>query len=76
MQNDPRGRVGANLTADEDSQEGGYEDTRNENQHPGLAPNRLEILDDLARYPEWNALVPDMTGRTTVGEVVLGRLGV
>ena len=32
------------------------------------------ILDDLARYPEWNALVPELRGRTTVGETVEGKL--
>ena len=32
------------------------------------------IMDDLARYPEWNALTPDLAGRTTVGSVVRGTL--
>lgn len=32
------------------------------------------ILDDLERYPEWNALVPELRGRTTVGETVEGKL--
>ena len=32
------------------------------------------IMDDLERYPEWNALVPELKGRTTVGEVVEGKL--
>lgn len=32
------------------------------------------IMDDLERYPEWNALVPELKGRTTVGEIVEGKL--
>jgi S-(hydroxymethyl)glutathione synthase len=32
------------------------------------------ILDDLARYPEWNALVPDLSGTTIVGRTVTGTL--
>ena len=32
------------------------------------------IMDDLERYPEWNRLTPDLTGRTTVGSVVRGTL--
>ncbi len=32
------------------------------------------IMDDLALYPEWNALTPDLSGRTTVGSVVRGTL--
>lgn len=32
------------------------------------------VLDDLAAYPEWNKLVPDLEGRTTVGQTVRGTL--
>ncbi len=32
------------------------------------------ILDNLPAYPEWNALVPDMTGLTVVGETLHGTL--
>jgi len=32
------------------------------------------IMDDLERYPEWNAAVPELAGRTTVDEIVRGRL--
>lgn len=32
------------------------------------------ILDDLARYPDWNALIPEVRGRTTVGQVLEGKL--
>ncbi|MEV5020437.1 SRPBCC family protein [Sphingobium sp. LMA1-1-1.1] len=32
------------------------------------------VLDDLDSYPEWNKLVPDLTGRTTVGQTVRGTL--
>jgi S-(hydroxymethyl)glutathione synthase len=30
------------------------------------------VLDDLERYPEWNALVPELSGLTVVGQVVTG----
>lgn len=32
------------------------------------------VMDDLDRYPEWNALVPIFAGRTTVGEVLDGMI--
>lgn len=32
------------------------------------------ILDDLQRYSEWNALVPELSGLTIVGQQVVGRL--
>ena len=32
------------------------------------------VMDDLQRYPEWNRLTPDLSGRTTVGSVVRGSL--
>ncbi|WP_108610617.1 SRPBCC family protein [Aminobacter sp. MSH1] len=32
------------------------------------------VLDDLEHYPEWNSLVPDLKGITTVGRVVTGTL--
>jgi S-(hydroxymethyl)glutathione synthase len=32
------------------------------------------VMDDLDRYPEWNALVPEFAGRTTVGEVLNGMI--
>ena len=32
------------------------------------------ILDDLEKYPEWNSLLPELRGRTTVGSIVKGRL--
>ncbi|NSY39357.1 SRPBCC family protein [Leisingera sp. ANG59] len=32
------------------------------------------ILDDIARYPEWNPLVPELGGRTTVDQQVEGVL--
>jgi len=32
------------------------------------------VMDDLDRYPEWNALVPEFSGRTTVGEVLTGTI--
>ena len=32
------------------------------------------VMDDLSRYPEWNGLVPDLRGRTTAGETLLGTL--
>ena len=32
------------------------------------------IVDDLQRYPEWNRLTPDLSGRTTVDSIVRGTL--
>lgn len=32
------------------------------------------ILDDIASYPEWNPLIPEISGRTTVGETLKIRL--
>lgn len=32
------------------------------------------ILDDLDRYPEWNPLVPEFSGRTIVGEQLNGTI--
>jgi S-(hydroxymethyl)glutathione synthase len=32
------------------------------------------VMDDLERYPEWNPLVPEFSGRTTVGQVVTGKI--
>jgi len=32
------------------------------------------VMDDLERYPEWNPLVPELSGRTTVGRVVTGMI--
>ena len=32
------------------------------------------ILDNLEKYPEWNSLVPQLRGKTTVGSVVTGKL--
>lgn len=32
------------------------------------------VMDDLDRYPAWNALVPEFSGRTTVGEVLHGTI--
>lgn len=32
------------------------------------------VMDDLARYPEWNPLVPDLRGLTVVGQSVAGTL--
>lgn len=32
------------------------------------------VLDDLESYPEWNPIVPRLSGRTTVGEMVEGEL--
>lgn len=42
-------------------------------QIPASPQTVWSILDDLKRYPEWNALVPELSGRTTVGEVVTGK---
>ncbi|MGO7897232.1 SRPBCC family protein [Rhizobium ruizarguesonis] len=40
------------------------------------APAQLvwSVLDDLERYPEWNEIIPDLKGRTIVGERVSGTL--
>jgi S-(hydroxymethyl)glutathione synthase len=40
------------------------------------APAQLvwSILDNLEKYPEWNEIIPDLKGRTTVGERVSGTL--
>ena len=32
------------------------------------------VLDDLEKYPEWNEIIPELKGRTTVGERVSGTL--
>ncbi|WP_299690749.1 S-(hydroxymethyl)glutathione synthase [Hydrocarboniphaga sp.] len=32
------------------------------------------VMDDLERYPEWNPLVPEFSGRTTVGRVLSGTI--
>jgi S-(hydroxymethyl)glutathione synthase len=32
------------------------------------------VIDDIARYPEWNPIVPRLQGRTTVGELLSGEL--
>jgi hypothetical protein len=32
------------------------------------------ILDDIARYPEWNSLVRELHGLTIMGETVTGRM--
>lgn len=32
------------------------------------------VLDNLEKYPEWNEIIPDLKGRTTVGERVSGTL--
>jgi S-(hydroxymethyl)glutathione synthase len=32
------------------------------------------IMDDLERYPEWNPLVPEFSGRTTVGQQLTGKI--
>jgi S-(hydroxymethyl)glutathione synthase len=43
--------------------------------HIHAAPHTVwSLLDDLPRYPEWNPLTPDLTGRTTVGSVLRGTL--
>ncbi|NSL21214.1 SRPBCC family protein [Agrobacterium tumefaciens] len=40
------------------------------------APAQLvwSVLDDLERYPEWNEVIPDLQGHTTVGKRVSGTL--
>jgi S-(hydroxymethyl)glutathione synthase len=40
------------------------------------APAQLvwSVLDDLERYPEWNEIIPDLKGRTIVGERISGTL--
>lgn len=32
------------------------------------------VMDDLGRYPQWNPLVPELTGLTLVGRTVTGRM--
>lgn len=32
------------------------------------------VLDDLPAYPEWNPVIPQLEGRTTLGEIVSGEL--
>ncbi len=32
------------------------------------------VLDDFFRYPEWNPVVPEMKGRTTLGQALQGQL--
>lgn len=43
--------------------------------HIHAAPQTVwSLLDNLAHYPAWNRLPPDLTGRTTVGSVLRGTL--
>jgi hypothetical protein len=43
--------------------------------HIHAAPQTVwSLLDNLALYPAWNRLTPDLTGRTTVGSVLRGTL--